>query len=80
MDKQLSPPLRIEPIASSPVESSSAIEELSAFLHDYEGRHAHGDHATTRAQINRLLESLKRDEEEAGIQRRKGKGLAVRSN
>lgn len=77
MDKQLSPPLRIQPVASTPVKSSSAIVELNAFLDDYNARHERSDNATIRVQIQRLIESLEYDEEEEGIQKRRGKEQAV---
>jgi hypothetical protein len=68
MDKQLSPPLRIQVDSSTPVKPSSATTGLAAFLNDYQGRRRPEDNAVVRAQLQRLLKSLK-DEE---VQRKKG--------
>jgi hypothetical protein len=65
MEKQLSPPLRIQVVSSTPVKPSSAIAKLDAFLDDYHARQAHDDNATIRVQMQRLLESLK-DEQVRG--------------
>ena len=59
MDKQLPPPLRIQIVSSKPVKPSSAIPKLDAFLDDYQARLGHGENATIRVQMQRLLESLK---------------------
>ena len=65
MDKQLPPPLRIQVVSSKSVKPSSAITKIDAFLDDYQARHGHGDNATIRVQLQRLLESLK-DEQVQG--------------
>ena len=59
MDKQHPPPLRIQVVSSQPVKPSSAIPKLDAFLDDYQARLGHGEDATIRVQLQRLLESLK---------------------
>ena len=59
MDKQLPPPLRIEVVSSKPVEPSSVIPKLDAFVDDYQARLGHGENATIRVQLQRLLASLK---------------------
>jgi len=64
MDK-LSPPLRIQVVSSKPVNPSSALTKLDAFLGDYQARRRHEDNAAIRVQMQRLFESLKDEEVQA---------------
>jgi hypothetical protein len=75
MDKQLSPPLRVQAVSSRPVKTWSAIAQLDTFLDNCTARSGHDGNAAVRAQMQRLLESLK-DEEAQARKREKQKGRA----
>ena len=63
MDPPLSPPVHIQPFASTPITVKAARKRLETFLEDFQSRStfAQGDNAAVTVQLQKLADALKKE-------------------